>query len=385
MQTEPTEAERKEISDCLATVADRFKLYFEKAGIAYLSSGYLEKVAAAVGLKTYTVRSCFKGERLTTLNLIKLANYLHISTDYLLGLADDPASLNTYSDLFYYCKIMIDMGMLEPAAYQAEQILTGLGEDYVFDANSDVEIPASHVARVDQQTFALTGKFATLIKQYLQIARILQYDGEHLKSWRDITRSRLSASYPQGAMIYRGRFKDIQDSRKVSISEIQGKLGLDTPHMISKYRKGDFPIPSMVQKISRALNVSSDHLLGLTCNFNHAISEQGIFDVLIWLSHQRFFDLYKHPNDQEEKVILLNSVVCRFFELYYSRSKVCSEAERLDFFEQIRYRLSYPIITPADMPKFNAIVLENTTADIYYMEDYADRIRIYYDLYPIQN
>lgn len=44
MQTEPTEAERKEISDCLATVADRFKLYFEKVGIAYLSSGYLEKL-----------------------------------------------------------------------------------------------------------------------------------------------------------------------------------------------------------------------------------------------------------------------------------------------------------------------------------------------------
>lgn len=173
MQTEPTEAERKEISDCLATVADRFKLYFEKAGIAYLSSGYLEKVAAAVGLKAYTVRSCFKGERLTTLNLIKLANYLHISTDYLLGLADDPASLNTYSDLFYYCKIMIDMGMLAPTVYQTEQVLPGPGEDYVFDANSDVEIPASHVARVDQQTFALTGKFATLIKQYLQIARIL--------------------------------------------------------------------------------------------------------------------------------------------------------------------------------------------------------------------
>ena len=60
MQTEPTEAERKEISDCLATVAGRFKLYFEKAGISYLSSGYLEKVAAAVGLKTYTVRSSFK-------------------------------------------------------------------------------------------------------------------------------------------------------------------------------------------------------------------------------------------------------------------------------------------------------------------------------------
>ena len=278
---------------------------------------------------------------------------------------------------------MIDIGMLEPAAYQAEQILPGPGPDYVFDANSDEEIPATHIARVDQQTFALTWKFATLIKQYLQIAKILQYDGKHLKSWRDITRSRLSASYPQSAMIYRGRFKDIQDSRKISILEMQKSLGFDTPYMISKYRKGDFPIPSMVQKISKALNVSSDHLLGLTCNFNRVVSEQDIFDVLIWLSHQRFFDLYKHPNFPEEKVIVLNSVVCRFCELYYSRSKVCSEAERLDFFEQIRYRLSYPIIMPADMPKFNAIGLESTTADTCYMEDYAERIRKYYELYPI--
>lgn len=61
MQTEPTEAERKKINECLATVADRFKLYFHKTELPYLSSSYLEKVAAAVGLKTYTVRSALKG------------------------------------------------------------------------------------------------------------------------------------------------------------------------------------------------------------------------------------------------------------------------------------------------------------------------------------
>lgn len=279
---------------------------------------------------------------------------------------------------------MIDMGMLEPATYQAEQVLPGPGPDYVFDAHTDAEIPASHIARVDQQTFALTGKFAILMTQYLQLARILQYDGEHLKSWRDITRSRLSASYPQGAMIYRGRFKDIQDSRKMSISEMQEKLGLDTPYMISKYRKGDFPTPSMVQKISKALNISSDHLLGLTCNFNHSVSEQDIFDVIIWLCHQRFFDLYKHPNDPEERVILLNSVVCRFCDLYYSRSKVCSESERLDFFEQIRYRLILSDYHAADMPKFNAIGPENRNCR-YLLHGRLRRSGSakYYELYPI--
>lgn len=381
----PTEEQVRETKECLETVSTRFRMYFNKKKIDYLSTPFVKAIADTIGVKPGIIKACFKGERLTTHTLVKIASCLCISTDYLLGLSDDPSALTTYSDVFYYLKIMIDRGILIPGKYRTQIEMPGPPINVEIDLHAEEPLPTTHMESADQPVFKLDGKFNLLIWQYLQIDGILNHDEEYLQTWRKIARDRLDSTINHGtkAVTSYCHFREIQDNRQISADELQKQLGLASPYMISKYRSGNFPVPSMICKIAKIFNVSSDYLLGLSCNYGRDVSAQDIFDVLIHLCQAQILFRHLHPNCAYEYVVMLNEIFYQFCYLYHQRCLLCTEPERLDFFEQIRHNFSYPLIRQEDMPKYFAINI-TTPKTSYYMEDCAERIQKYYELYPIK-
>lgn len=382
MRPEPTTEQQLETEECLKTFAKQLELYFNHNGINRSDQDYVKKVASALDMQKSTVNAIFAGQRLTTPNLIKLADYLHVSTDYLLGLSKDVSSVETYSDAFFYLKYMIDHGILVQDSYAVQQWLPG--PDHISHKMIDGEedIPSSHLEEVWYKTFRLAGKFDTLISQYLKIAEILQYDPEYLANWRELTLSRLDAAPSHKKVDFHSRFKEIQESRKITNKELKNRLNLSESYMISKYRNGAYPVPKLIVKMAKCLNVSTDHLLGLSSNFDRNVSERDIFKFLIYLCHSAYFCRYTHAEPNPADFIRVNNpIFYQFCVLYTSRIAVCTDTERMDFFKEISKRFSYSIITTNDMPYFDALTLPDPPKTTYYMEDYAERLHRFYVKY----
>lgn len=383
MAKQETEEQKYETKECLQTVRRRFNEYFQKQGINAWDDKFIKKVAYAIGVRPSTVAACFRGERLTTANLIKLADYLHVSTDYLLGLAEDTSGFETYSDIFFYLKYLIDNGYLAPSYYKIMKDMPG--PDHITQKMMDGEepIPETHPEEVNVPTFALFGKFATYIWQYQKLDAVLQHDEEYLQSYIDITLSRLDNAPNHKNVDFQSRFKEVQDTRKITNVELKEQLNLNATYMISKYRSGSYPVPKIVQKIADQMHVSADHLLGLSCNYDRSVSERDVFKVLILLCKHPF--LYPYKDDMgHEYTILCDPILYQFCSLYHARFKICTDSERMDFFNEIRKRFSYPLIDNADMPTFNAIQISEQSTDTHYMQDYAERLKKYYSLYSIK-
>ena len=83
--------------ECRDIIQGRFEEYFTAHGIDdWMKKSFILKIENATGLSSSTIRACFNGSRLTTATLVSMANYFHLSTDYLLGLTDDMTSGKDY-------------------------------------------------------------------------------------------------------------------------------------------------------------------------------------------------------------------------------------------------------------------------------------------------
>ena len=384
MAKQETSSQKDETKECLNTVKKRFNAYFIKQGIDQWDPEYLKEVGKAVGIAASTVRACFNGERLTTRNLMLLADYLHISTDYLLGLADDTSSFKTYSDVFFYLKYLIDNGALVPTSYYIDSEVQGPGYISPQMIDGSEEIPTTHIESVPIATFRLQGKFADLIMQYYKIAQITHADWELLESWRNINLARIDGpSKIQKTVDFESKFKVVQDSRKITNTELKKQLNLSATYMISRYRGGAFPVPKIITKMAKYLNVSSDYLLGLSSNYDRSVSERDLLKLLIILCHQCFLVYYQHPDHPEDEFLRLdNPIFEQFCSIYQRRHDACSPAECVDFMKEIGSRFAYNIIPLNDMPEFAKITLPHPSEEGYYMQDYSEKLKKYYNLHP---
>lgn len=134
---------------------------------------FILKIENATGLSNSTIRACFNGSRLTTATLVTMANYFHLSTDYLLGLTDDMTSGKDYSDIFFYLKHMMDAGILvsdtlriDADIAESSGILKNIPETDRPDPVSSEDWPY-----ISLPTFSLDGEFKKLLLQYVKISK----------------------------------------------------------------------------------------------------------------------------------------------------------------------------------------------------------------------
>lgn len=375
--------------ECLKSISENFEKYFKSIGSSAKQCD-LTEMANVTSLSTATIQAGLTGQRMTSENLIILANYFHISTDYLLGLEDNMLGFNQYSDIFFYLKYMIDkkilifekMEMVDDDAWDTG-VMYGLPEADRPESTPDytVKIPM----------FVLNGKFDNLMMQYIKIAKIMQckQDSKYLKCWRDITVESLDENREIKKRIlsskknaYRSGFKEVQDHRHLTNDQLRERLYISL-NSVSKYRNPyNFPPVEVVKQMAQALSVSADHILGLTNNYDRNISEENLLDLLIWLYHQGFLMYYHHKYQEIEKVHINNQIFYQFCKIYHSRFKICTDLERRDFLTEAQKNFTYHIISKKDMTVFEQIKPQNLPQPGFYMEDYAAWLKKYASLHP---
>ena len=374
--------------ECRDIIQGRFEEYFTAHGIDdWMKKSFILKIENATGLSSSTIRACFNGSRLTTATLVSMANYFHLSTDYLLGLTDDMTSGKDYSDIFFYLKHMMDAGILvsdtlriDADIAESSGILKNVPETDRPDPTSSEDWPY-----ISLPTFSLAGEFKKLLLQYVKISKILDCEpnSRYLDAWKEITLETLGESKIKKYEEFHTRVKEVQDTRKITNVEMKEMLHLTAKNMVYKYRGGEFPVPRFIIKMSEFMHVSSDHLLGLTCNYDSYVSNRDLLNILIKLYHQNFLRYFEPEFGMGEECIHINNpFFFRFCKIYHSRIKVCKDAEQKDFYDKIRAAFAYRIIPEKDMPDFEKIGKIMDLRDTIYMEDDAARLEKYYNFYP---
>lgn len=368
-----------EYIDYVGTAFERFDDYFAAHGIE-LTKSYLINLSEKVDISDTILKAILVDHsRFRTEYFITLANYFHLSSDYLLGITDEQVNFGTYSDLFFFLKHMIDKGILN---------------------YGQCRLPGTTSNSLNIETCALTGKFKTLIAQYAQLERILFGDQEYLQSWEDITIKRLNAAHEEVKNVFNNRYRELQDLRGISNVEMKELLSFRVAEtMIDAFRKKStskptYPGLDALPYIAKILNTSTDYLLGLSNNRGFSVSEADIFTCLLYLYKNGYIAIWDTPdqldyqnlnengmprvikptNDgfHDKEYCINETFMSAFCSLYLQRKTFSSEDEQMAFYEKVQQQMSYPILTREQMNDYNQYIASKDNQECNFVGVYME-------------